>query len=218
MHGGGEVFYVNLALGFGRDAFGSFDALVNMEQIRGASGGTTWGLAPGDVLVGIERIIGTERNQAGMPGIGDILLGDEAANLIEGLEGNDLINGRGGDDELASGRGFDIMTGGAGADNFQFDFGVDGIDLVTDFVPGLDRIGVTAGWGWPDGLSFTATAGGIVMTNLPTGAPWLSWVPPRRTRCSRRSSCQRHTEPTTPRLDAPLAGSRRAAPPPCSVA
>ncbi len=223
LNGGGEVVYVNLAAGFGRDGFGGFDALVNVEHVRGSNGGSTWGEAPGDVLlggdgpsmiqglrgvdlidggagggdtvsyeadaafdgaagvivdlaageaidgfgdgdmlVGIENVIGTERDQAGMPGVGDILLGDGGANRLEGLGGNDRLDGRGGDDELASGAGSDVMTGGEGADVFHFDVALPGTDIITDFVAGVDRIAIALPWEFA-GLGFEAVAGGVAV-------------------------------------------------------
>jgi serralysin len=91
----------------------------------------------------------------------DTLTGGAANDQILGKGGNDVLNGAGGSDLLTGGAGADILSGGAGIDyltggngNDKFQFtGVAGVDRVTDFVKGSDKIvlkqsafaGVTAG-------------------------------------------------------------------------
>jgi serralysin len=59
-------------------------------------------------------------------------------------KGNDLNNvitgGAQTDDYLFAGAGVDTLTGGAGGDIFFFDSAVNGVDIITDFVSGVDRI------------------------------------------------------------------------------
>lgn len=230
-HGGTAAVYVNLADSFGRDGWGNYDVLLNMEHVRGTNAGmhapleqgdvlvggaghnmfqglagndiidggagiddtvsyeadaafgggggvfvdlgagmAVDGFGDGDVLVGIEWVIGTNNDQPGSPGIGDILLGSDAANQLEGLLGNDVLDGRGGDDRLVSGDGFDIMTGGEGADLFFFDQAQATVDLITDFVPGVDKIGIDVGLGYGFQLAFMAVDGGIAAINQVSGA------------------------------------------------
>jgi Ca2+-binding RTX toxin-like protein len=213
--GGGAAVYVNLAHTFGRDGWGNYDALLNIEHVRGtagddvlvgaaghnmlqglagvdlldggegdddtvsyladagyggmsgvivdlATGAAIDGFGDGDMLLGIENVIGTERDREGSPGVGDILLGDGRATGLEGLAGNDRLDGRGGDDVLDSGAGWDVMTGGEGADLFHFDVSLEGIDIITDFVPGVDRIAIAAPWEGA-GLSFEVADGAVAV-------------------------------------------------------
>ncbi len=46
----------------------------------------------------------------------DYLYGDDAANVIDGLDGNDYLAGHGGDDTLIGGNGDDSLLGGTGKD------------------------------------------------------------------------------------------------------
>ena len=93
----------------------------------------------------------------------DILAGDRRDNDIDGGAGNDTLYGGpgGGDDEMAGGLGNDRifggqgndtltggpgddrLAGGPGADVFVFGPG-DGVDTVTDFSSGTDKVDLTA--------------------------------------------------------------------------
>jgi trimeric autotransporter adhesin len=57
-----------------------------------------------------------------------------------GNAGNNAISGGAGADYLFAGAGSDTLTGGAGADVFLFDAAVNGIDAITDFTGGSDRL------------------------------------------------------------------------------
>ncbi len=59
--------------------------------------------------------------------------GNGAANMLNGMDGNDWLRGGGGNDTL---------TGGAGADTFVFEHpgGANGLDHITDFVSGEDKL------------------------------------------------------------------------------
>jgi Ca2+-binding RTX toxin-like protein len=89
----------------------------------------------------------------------DQILGDAGDDTLNGSGGNDLLTGGTGNDRLTGAAGNDHLTGGEGNDQFRFtssrgfvaiDFGV---DRITDFVKGSDKIvlkqstfgGVTAG-------------------------------------------------------------------------
>ncbi|MEO0032519.1 MAG: hypothetical protein RIS94_2277 [Pseudomonadota bacterium] len=61
-------------------------------------------------------------------GGGDILLGSEIANVLDGGAGADTLRGNGGDDTLIGGDGNDLLDGGAGADTLV---GGDGTDTAT---------------------------------------------------------------------------------------
>jgi Ca2+-binding RTX toxin-like protein len=73
------------------------------------------GDAEGDLLLSVERIIGSNFN--------DQITGSYEANTIEGGAGNDTLNG---------GYGDDVLSGGIGADQFVFD-AHNGKDIVSDF-------------------------------------------------------------------------------------
>ncbi|WP_426956526.1 M10 family metallopeptidase C-terminal domain-containing protein [Muricoccus radiodurans] len=66
------------------------------------------GDAAGDVLVGIEGVVGSAFD--------DILTGDAAGNLLVGNAGVDVLNGGGGVDTLYGGSEQDFLWGGTGAD------------------------------------------------------------------------------------------------------
>lgn len=79
----------------------------------------------------------------------DTLDGDDGDDELRGLSGNDTVIGRGGRDRLFGDRGDDVliggfdddrMTGGADSDRFVFDVNSDGLDTITDFERGLDKI------------------------------------------------------------------------------
>jgi Ca2+-binding RTX toxin-like protein len=75
----------------------------------------------------------------------DLLIGNDAANRLEGGAGNDRLVGGAGDDRLVGGRGSDTLDGGAGADTFVFASDADSVlgslrDLVLGFEHGQDKI------------------------------------------------------------------------------
>jgi serralysin len=156
LFGGGGNDYLNggsdgdvLNGGYGNDRLeGSFDA----DQINGGPGldyavyGTNGSLpnlvvdllfpnqntgeAAGDILSGIEGLIGSEGSTS------DTLRGNNLANTILGRTGDDTLVGRGGNDTLIGGAGADSLNGGGGNDSFAL---ADSADTVTD-VSGIDRI------------------------------------------------------------------------------
>lgn len=75
------------------------------------------GDAEGDVLVGIEAILGTEAD--------DWLAGDDGPNEFGGHNGNDTLLGGAGDDGLYGGLGNDRLTGDGGNDTLVGDAGDD---------------------------------------------------------------------------------------------
>jgi Ca2+-binding RTX toxin-like protein len=67
------------------------------------------------------------------------LTGNAIGNYLLGGAGNDTLNGKGGND---------VLFGEGGADTFAFEHGTGG-DVIGDFVPGTDRIDLTAiGYSW----------------------------------------------------------------------
>ena len=90
---------------------------------------------------------------------------------IAGGDGADAIDGGAGADTLNGGAGNDTLTGGAGADRFVFGLG-GGADVIADFVPGVDRIDLTALPGlarYADVRALMVPVGGGVMVNFGGG-------------------------------------------------
>lgn len=103
-----------------------------------AAGSGAGGYAAGDVLSGVDALLGSAYD--------DVLLGydgfsasasDPYTNIFYGNAGNDLIDGRGGDDSLYGGAdddtvlgggGADLLDGGAGNDRLNGGAGADTID------------------------------------------------------------------------------------------
>ena len=65
--------------------------------------------------------------------------GNAGVNDMEGNAGNNRLSGMDGVDFLNGGRGKDVMIGGNGEDVFLFNKR-DGVDIVLDFVDGVDRL------------------------------------------------------------------------------
>ncbi|MBW4418621.1 MAG: DUF4347 domain-containing protein [Myxacorys californica WJT36-NPBG1] len=81
------------------------------------------------------------------------IMGDVDANTLDGGIGNDILNGGAsndiliggtGDDILIGGTGNDVLTGGIGRDQFVFDSLAGGVDTITDFLVGTDKLAVSA--------------------------------------------------------------------------
>lgn len=71
--------------------------------------------------------------------------GYEGSNdVINGQGGNDTLTGLSGNDILRGGDGNDVLTGGTGADQFWIASNglPQGVDTITDFVGGVDAIGI----------------------------------------------------------------------------
>ena len=147
---------------------------VNLGATNGVQADDTEdSYAVGDTLVGIENVIGsaqddmlTGANNANrlMGGAGDDDLigaggadtlmggdgdddldGDNNDDVLDGGAGDDTIDGGANDDTITGGAGDDDLTGGANDDIFVFspDDG-NGVDVITDFDTGNNRINLTA--------------------------------------------------------------------------
>jgi hypothetical protein len=112
-----------------------------------AVGGTQTGGSSNDILTG------TAGNDSIDGGNGnDILFGYAGNDTLIGGNGTDFLLGSAGDDLLDGGNGSDTLRGGLGEDIFVFAAG-EGIDTITDFSLGTDKIGLTGGLTFGD-LSF----------------------------------------------------------------
>jgi Ca2+-binding RTX toxin-like protein len=113
---------------------GTSSALVSV-----AVGGTQTGTSGSDILTG------TAGNDSLDGGNGnDILIGNAGNDTLIGGIGTDFLVGGAGDDLLYGGNGDDTLRGGLGEDIFVFAAG-EGIDTITDFSLGTDKIGLTGG-------------------------------------------------------------------------
>ncbi|MEZ5840904.1 MAG: hypothetical protein R3D02_10950 [Hyphomicrobiales bacterium] len=82
-----------------------------------SDGSASGGDAAGDILSGIEWVLGTDQS--------DSLTGDAASNVLEGRAGNDTLSGGVGTDTLRGGDGDDLLVGGADADELDGGAGTD---------------------------------------------------------------------------------------------
>ena len=95
---------------------------------------------------GNDAINGNQGNDIVRGGKGDdSVRGGKDNDMVYGDLGNDNVFGDNGDDTVTGGGGNDSVTGGMGSDRFLFDtnavFSADaGIDILTDFVAGTDKI------------------------------------------------------------------------------
>lgn len=128
---------------------GTIGVTVNLSG-KVCSGGD----AAGDVLIGIENIIGTAQR--------DVLVGTSAANRLTGGLGADSINGGGGNDRIDGGLGVDTLTGGLGADTFVMLNAPSGAyDRITDFEIGIDHLEFSAAQFGSGLLAGMAVGGGV---------------------------------------------------------
>ncbi|NEQ43480.1 MAG: hypothetical protein F6K00_07940 [Leptolyngbya sp. SIOISBB] len=65
-------------------------------------------------------------------------------DFIDGLSGDDTLRGGAGNDTLVGNHGEDVLTGGDGEDTFVLTKGT-GVDEITDFEVGIDRIALGSG-------------------------------------------------------------------------
>ena len=91
--------------GAGTD-MGNWSGSAAGVEVNLATGTAAGGDAAGDIVTGIEDLMGSVH--------ADTLTGDNGGNLIIGLAGNDTLTGRGGDDTLIGNEGADAMHGGSG--------------------------------------------------------------------------------------------------------
>jgi Ca2+-binding RTX toxin-like protein len=86
----------------------------------------TGGDATGDVLSGVDGIIGSDFNDT-LVGYDGIFDGGTTTNVIDGGAGDDFIDGRDGGDTLLGGNGADTVLGGGGNDLIEGGAGADSL-------------------------------------------------------------------------------------------
>jgi Ca2+-binding RTX toxin-like protein len=124
------------------------------------------GDAAGDVLAGIERLVGSAFN--------DGLAGATGNDRLDGGAGNDNLFGLAGNDRLDGGLGNDTLDGGAGADLFVFGPGA-GRDRVTAFEDGIDRVDLTGTLTFAQ-LTETAITGGVRLAITAAPATFIDLI------------------------------------------
>ncbi len=115
-----KVAVTQIATTYGNKAANKLTGTESHEYLRGHAGD--------DVLEG---------------GAGnDTLVGNRGNDTLHGEEGDDTLFGGQGDDILNGGAGKDVLKGRAGADTFVFDtdLATAGVDRITDFQTGVDKI------------------------------------------------------------------------------
>ena len=113
------------------------------DRLVGGGGNDTLnGQGGGDTLIG-----GGGSDTLNGGGGRDRLRGGGGRDILNGDAGRDVLIGNGGRDTLTGGGGSDTLTGGGGADTFVLEARA-GVDRITDFSLGRDRLGLS------DGLSF----------------------------------------------------------------
>jgi Ca2+-binding RTX toxin-like protein len=152
LHGGLGADRLDGGLGRDTASYQTAAARVVVDMTPTGAAGNQ-GDARGDILIGIEDVIGSNFN--------DILSGNNLANALYGGAGNDRIWGRGGADQL---------FGGAGSDVFVFR-PAGGGDRVMDFQDNIDTIALVgfAGLTTADkALTYASQAGADVVFKFGT--------------------------------------------------
>jgi len=142
MMGAGDDTFAGGVLGetaFGQDGDDQMSGRAGNDRLDGGNGrDAIFGGRDDDVLTGGK---GADTVSGGLGE--DDILGGSGSDILSGDRGDDTISGGKGGDTITGGAGNDLMTGGQNADTFVFGV-ADGIDRVTDFTTGADKIDLTA--------------------------------------------------------------------------
>lgn len=122
--GGGGADTLNGGSGNDTASYTGSGSGVTVNLVTGTG---TGGDAEGDILTGIENVIGSSFN--------DTLIGDDNDNILDGREGDDTIIGNGGNDTLIGGAGADSLNGGDGTDTASYAAAPSGV-IARVFAPG----------------------------------------------------------------------------------
>ena len=95
----------------------------------------------------------------------DTLDGGGGADKLYGDSGDDNLEGGGGGDRLIGGLGIDALAGGSGRDSFVFRLPAEGMDSITDFASGNDRLEISAA-GFGGGLVAKSAATMVSLADI----------------------------------------------------
>jgi VCBS repeat-containing protein len=108
--------------------------------------------------VGHDSLSGEAGNDVLFGEVGDDwLFGGDGNDILEAGDGDDRLEGGVGEDRLTGGLGADMLSGGLDADIFDIQSPSSGVDEITDFFSGSDKILISA-----DGFGGGLVAGGAV--------------------------------------------------------
>lgn len=140
----------------GTEADNTIDALAGDDLVAGGLGDDEIFGGDGDDI--LRGDLNQRSPQGGLAGGDDIIRGGNGNDRIGGKAGNDQLFGDTGDDQIWGDDGDDLLYGGLGndtltGDNFSKGSGSDtfvlaaneGTDTITDFVVGIDFIGLAGG-------------------------------------------------------------------------
>jgi Ca2+-binding RTX toxin-like protein len=164
-----------MAGGLGADRYvvdSAGDVVVELSGEGNDSVIATLNWVLGDNLEGLV-LNGTADLIGGGNDLANRLTGNSGNNLLAGFAGRDVLIGQAGADTLVGGAGGDVLTGGADADTFLFEAPGDGVDRLTDFTSGVDRIAaLQTGFGLPigalDPANFVAHASNVATSPFGT--------------------------------------------------
>lgn len=97
-----------------------------------------------------------------------VVIGLQLVKAIDGSKRRDRITGSAGDDVINGGRASDLISGNGGRDVFVYGLPLRGTDLITDFLPGDDRLDLRALFGGAIPPGSDPVASGTLRL-LPTG-------------------------------------------------
>jgi Ca2+-binding RTX toxin-like protein len=153
--------------------------LAEIQGLVFAGADSLTGTAFADSLVGFagdDIIGGGDGNDTLLGGGGlDKIRGGGGVDVLHGGADKDVLHGGAGDDILNGGKGDDILAGGQGNDKFVFSSGVPfasadlGIDRISDFTVGNDRIVLDAATFVSLGSPLTATDFATVTNDADAG-------------------------------------------------
>ena len=150
LEGGAGADTLNGGAGIDTASYASATARVDVGLWNGLG---VAGEAAGDVLSGIEAVVGSDfkdkltgsgaADLLNGGGAGDRMFGSGGNDTLLGERGNDFLKGQGGDDTLNGGRGHDTLVGGTGFDTASYENANSGVHV--EIWSGLGVIGEAFG-------------------------------------------------------------------------